>query len=128
MLDRLIMLGCTACGLILFVFVLGVLSSCDPSTSQFTETHNAEGVDFPLKVHVFENETQLNRAVEDLEGAPGVAVDGIAQARVDAIGNVRRCDIYVVRPKHATDYNQQETWGHELMHCVYGLYHKEGVR
>lgn len=124
MLDKLIVWGCLASAILLFS---AMLTSCGDQSS-FTETHNAEGVDFPLKVHVFENETQLNRAVENLEGAPLVAVDGIAQARVDAIGNVRRCDIYVVRPKHATDYNQQETWGHELMHCVYGLYHKEGVR
>ena len=93
-----------------------------------TETHNAEEVDFTIKVHTFESEIQLNRYVKKLEGAPPYGVEGLAQVRVDAIGNVKRCDVYVLRPGGARDYEQQETWGHELMHCVYGLYHEEGVR
>lgn len=105
-----------------------LVASCDGNSPSMTETHNAEEVDFTIKVHTFESEIQLNRYVKRLEGAPTYAVEGLAQVRVDAIGNVRRCDIYVLRPGGARDYKQQETWGHELMHCVYGLYHAEGQR
>lgn len=125
LLDLLIMWGCAASAIVLAGIIL---TACDPQGSTLKETHNAEGVDFTMKVHVFPNETQLNRAVKRLEGAPAYEVEGIAQARVDVIGNIRRCDIYVVKPNSSRDYSQQETWGHELMHCIYGLYHAEGQR
>ena len=31
-----------------------------------------------------------------------------------------RCDIHVLEPKNQGDI---DTWGHELMHCVYGNWH-----
>ena len=124
MLDKFIMLVCATSAILLFGIML---TSCDDQSS-FTETHNAEGYDFPIKVHTFEDDIALNKHVKTLEGAPVYAVDGLAQIRVDALGNVKRCDVYVVKPRSATDYTQQENWGHELMHCVYGLYHEEGQR
>lgn len=123
MLDRFIIYVCAASALLL---ALIMLTSCDGGSS-LTETHNAENIDFTINVHTYENESALNKAVSEV-GYDSDPVEGLAQVRVDAIGNIKRCDIYVVKPRTAKSYNTMETWGHELMHCTYGLYHKEGER
>ena len=118
-------------GLMCLAIAIGV-ASCDRKSVTPMETgpntFNAEGVDIPIAVHTFDSVKELNAFKKNLDGAPEYAVEGLAQARVDVMGNVKRCDIYVVRPAGAKDYDIQLTWGHELMHCIYGLYHKEGVR
>lgn len=37
-------------------------------------------------------------------------------------GNI--CEIHVLEPKLVRSIRPSETWGHELMHCTYGNYHK----
>lgn len=42
-----------------------------------------------------------------------------------------KCEIHVVKPaKLGSSDNRSitRTWGHELMHCVYGSYHGKGYR
>lgn len=34
------------------------------------------------------------------------------------------CEIHVLEPKLVQSIRPAETWGHELMHCTYGNYHK----
>lgn len=34
------------------------------------------------------------------------------------------CEIHVINPSNADDDDRMETWGHELVHCVYGRFHK----
>lgn len=38
------------------------------------------------------------------------------------------CIIHVIDPKKTKDYTNMETWGHELVHCMYGNFHKAGDR
>ena len=38
------------------------------------------------------------------------------------------CEIHVIDPKKTQDHEVMETWGHELVHCTYGEYHKAGER
>lgn len=123
MLDKIIMWACAASAILLMAVML---VSCDGGSS-LVETHNAENIDFTVNVHTYENERTLNKAVQEV-GYDGAPVEGLAQIRLDAIGNIKRCDIYVVKPRTAQSYDIMETWGHELMHCTYGLYHKEGER
>ena len=34
------------------------------------------------------------------------------------------CNIHVVVPKSENDNGRMATWGHELLHCVHGRFHK----
>ena len=34
------------------------------------------------------------------------------------------CEVYIVEPKRINDINSN-TLGHEMLHCLYGTYHKE---
>lgn len=111
--------------LITFSFI--ALASCDSDT-KIEGTHDTTGIDMTIRVVTFNNKKALNKHVSKLDGAPSYDVDGLAQWRVDAIGNVKRCDIYVEKPKGKRDYTEQENWGHELMHCVYGSFHEDGER
>ncbi len=107
---------------------IGFISSCTENGPALTETHNIDGDDFTLRVTTFENKRSLNKYLEDNE-MTDQEVDGLAQWRISKDGSVfKRCDIYVVKPNNPRDYDTMETWGHELVHCVYGSYHKDGVR
>lgn len=48
--------------------------------------------------------------------------------RADACGRIytdtKRCEIYVPRVDYMTDEEGMRKWGHEVMHCAYGQYHK----
>jgi len=108
------------------VFFL-LVASCDQDRS-LEPTHDVTNLDQTIQVHTYGSQKALNKAVAKLDRAPDHEVDGLAQWRLDAIGNVKRCDIHVVEPKSRMDRAQMETWGHELMHCIYGSYHREGER
>lgn len=111
-------------GISIAVLIAGTIAACSEGIGM-VGSHDVSGIDQTIKVTTYDSAIELNRAVED---TVGYKVDGVAFWRIDAIGNVKRCDIHVVKPHSKFDYNQQETWGHELMHCIYGSYHKEGER
>lgn len=105
------------------------LSSCTDNSQYgkpLLQTHNLDGQTFPLKVMVFESEYALNKYVQ---GNDLIQQDVLGLARWtvkrDDRSNVTGCTIYVVDPKGLNDSNRFETWGHELVHCVYGSFHKE---
>lgn len=103
-----------------------LLVSCDQPTG-IKKTHDVTDQYIDIRVMTFETESQLNKF---LKRKGGEEVEGLAQwvhPKGD-LTKVKRCDIYVVEPNNSRDYGQMETWGHELMHCIYGSYHPEGQR
>lgn len=46
--------------------------------------------------------------------------DGCARITTDT----KLCEIFVPEVNHMEDFRAFHVWGHEIMHCVYGLYHK----
>jgi hypothetical protein len=113
---------------IIYIFLL--LGSCSKQPGDGIEgTQNYEGQQFPITVHVFDTRAQLQKAIEDINNR-GEEVDGFSAwyLRSKADPTMTRCDLYVVRPSSVNDHSQMTTWGHELAHCVYGTYHKEGQR
>ena len=111
------------------VLIAGFLASCsEDSGAGIQGTHDATDIDITIRVKTFPTNDALNKHVGRMEHGPSYEVDGLAVWRVDAIGNVKRCDIYVEKPKSKFDYKEQSNWGHELMHCIYGSYHKDGER
>jgi len=104
--------------------------SCDSEFSSLVEEHNAEGQDFTINVKTFSSQRALNRYLESKRYNSGPEVEGLARWAIKPETQTapRRCDVFVVKPKSQRDHATQETWGHELMHCVYGSYHEDGVR
>lgn len=105
------------------------LSSCTDQNQYgkpLEQTHDLSGQMFPLKVIVFESERALNKHVEKNNLAQSEVL-GLARwtAKKNDLSSVSSCTIYVVDPKGLNDSNRFETWGHELVHCVYGSFHKE---
>lgn len=110
---------------ILAVFMV----SCDVPEKTITKTHDVTDQYVDIRVMTFETMSQLNKFLE-LKAYSDQEVEGLARwvHPKDDMTTVKRCDIYVVEPSGVRDTNTLETWGHELAHCIYGSYHKEGER
>ena len=105
-----------------------LLASCDNPTG-INKTHDVTDQYIDIRVMTFESKTQLNKFLE-LKSYSDQEVDGLARwvhPKSD-MSTVKRCDIYVVEPSGVRDTGTLTTWGHELAHCMYGSYHKEGER
>jgi len=103
--------------------------ACGPKEdTEIKGSHNYEGDMFPLVVHVYDSYGELNKAIKDINNGP--KVDGFTSWFITKGDSqiMSDCQIHVVRPKGVRDVKVLETWGHELAHCVYGTYHKKGVR
>ena len=72
---------------IVVAVILLFLVSCD-NENTLEPTHDVTGLDQTIRVTTYSSETELNRAVRKLEEAPDYDVEGLAQWRMDAIGNV----------------------------------------
>lgn len=118
----------------LLLLVVGtLLSSCDKPTygPELIKTHDYTNKQFPVTVMVFDDERKLNSYLHkekllDREET----VDGMAKWALNKNDQsvMTRCTIYVVEPKGSKHYSELTTWGHELVHCVYGSFHKDGIR
>lgn len=116
-------------GLVILAFVLMFgLSSCSEDTvgKPLQRTHDLNGKTFPIKVMSFESESELQRYLQRNK-LQKKKVKGFAIWNVDSRNpeRVYDCTIYVVDPKGLKDKDRFETWGHELVHCVYGSFHEE---
>ena len=105
-----------------------LLVSCDKPTG-IKKTHDVTDQYVDIRVMTFETESQLNKFLK-LKSYSGQEVEGLARWAhpKDDMTKVKRCDIYVVEPSGVRDTGTLSTWGHELAHCIYGSYHKEGER
>jgi len=87
-------------------------------------TPQHERTDLHLNVKLFDNERELNHYIEDNFNAnKQYTREGFSRWFVDTFeGQPNECTIYVVR---GTTGRLEGIYGHELMHCMYGTYHKE---
>jgi type IV pilus biogenesis protein CpaD/CtpE len=110
---------------IIIGFMVLLLVSCEPSPSKKIEgTHDYSNVQFPITVYTYETSTELNNAVKDKSGH-GQPVEGLSLwFLTKKTSQMSRCEIHVVVP-NGVDDDHTMTWGHELVHCVYGTYHRE---
>lgn len=118
----------------LFLFLLITLvTSCGDKTDgpELIKTHDYSNRELPITVMVFESNSDLNKYLRSKELTQRESkVEGLALWSLNAKNRteVMDCTIYVVEPKGSQDYNELTTWGHELLHCVYGSFHKDGIR
>lgn len=69
-----------------------------------------------VTVHIFRNTHELNNAIYPYTGNNSNLRDGFSVWSLSE----PICDIFVTEPRNENDVN---TWGHELMHCVFGNWH-----
>lgn len=117
-----------------FLLVVGtLLSSCSKQDNgpELIKTHDYSNRELPITVMVFESNSDLNSYLRSKDLTQRESkVDGLALWSLNAKDKteVMDCTIYVVEPKGSQDYKKLTTWGHELVHCVYGSFHKDGIR
>lgn len=79
-----------------------------------------------LEVKVFKNELELNRYLKENFKTEATRA-GFSRWYVNDPNN--ECTIFVVDPRETRSLvHTEKTWGHELLHCVYGSFHKESIK
>lgn len=111
-----------------FVLMVGLTSCGDDNRygKPLERTHDYSEKFLDIKVVAFETESDLHRYLQKNK-LQKKKVKGLAIWNIDARNPsvVYDCTIYVVDPKGLKDNDRFETWGHELVHCVYGSFHEE---
>jgi len=110
------------------------LWACDDQ-SNLTKDFDRANKPIVLRVFVHKNEKEVTEAYKKHLG-PELKNDKYANALREgwatwspaSVQENPICDVHVVEPRSVKDKRVIETWGHELVHCIYGKYHKPGVR
>lgn len=100
-------------GIIILIFLLSRAEYGTIIEPQFDRT------DTPLNItiYTYENRGKLMQALNTKERVRGQAF------WYEKPENPNECTIHVLEPNRV-DGDITTSWGHELMHCVYGSYHE----
>lgn len=114
---------------------LFLLGSCDPQKEQVVQKFDRTEMPIQVTVFFYPNRSAVTTEYRLRHNIPRTSpfptVDGFAiwpETR-DEDGNVLNrvgdlvCEIHTVQPKGVDD-NATLTLGHELLHCLYGSYHR----
>lgn len=122
------------------ISLLGVLAltACEQKPN-IDKPINREDQAITTTVHLYNSKDQVEKKYREIYNIDysNQAVDllgfAIWNEFRDAQGNPiepkdrpLHCDIYAVRPTRIDD-EATRTLGHELMHCIYGKFHKDGI-
>lgn len=107
---------------LLLAFLI-MLAACSqqgaPVGPEVLPTHDRTNQTLEIAVVVHPNFADLNRQYDDWAREDRPAVYGWTTWPRDGNGV---CTIHVVKPTNLGT-KAVDTWGHELMHCIYGEYH-----
>lgn len=107
----------------IFAGIILLLMSCgDPSAVNSERTIEHARTEIMLHVKLFDTNSQLNAFInKEYAGKTNdLTKSGFAMwYKDDPTGE---CTIYVVK---GTSTSLQTDYGHEIMHCIYGSFHKE---
>lgn len=107
--------------ILLLLFATIMLYGCGkPEPDIINNNQQFERTEIKLSVKLFDNERELNQYIVDNFNVKDANRLGFSKWYLDDVNN--ECTIYVVR---GTKTSLQSTYGHEIMHCIYGTYHKE---
>lgn len=111
--------------LILSVF----LASCDNVTNKkaadgyYFEKETFTRTNFPVEVVLIQSEKEMVKLLEEKQGKISGKISPKDAAAFTVIRtNDTKCTVYMLDPK--IKY-QPEYIGHEFVHCIYGVWHKE---
>lgn len=105
MLKKLFLVSC--------LFILG----CEPAPKDVVEY---ERTNIKLNVMLFDTERGLNEYIHQNYQVTKVEREGFSVWYKNDPTN--ECTILVLR---GTEPSKERVYGHELMHCIYGTFHKE---
>lgn len=84
-------------------------------------TLDREGETLTVTVLTFPSERSLNQYLAENGGDPAEGLKGQAIYQLNGLD----CKIHLIKPKKmGIDDAYTKTLGHELMHCLYGDYHR----
>lgn len=121
---------------IVILILLGFLSGCDFARERITPTIDREGAPFTVQIYFYDTPQQVTKKYRQIHGiAPESPIqlrDGFAiwpewrnpvtGAAVE-LSDSFECEVHTARPMHVDD-TATLILGHEILHCVYGLYHR----
>lgn len=114
---------------IFLVITFGIVIGCTKRTGNigkdgyYFEQESFVRTDFPIEIVLMESEEAVGKELAKHKNVAGEIVEGRSVAAFSTIRkNETRCTIYMVDPK--ISYTP-EFYGHELVHCIYGVWHKE---
>jgi len=99
------------------LFLCAFLLSCGDKNNKALVDFDKESQELLITVHVYKNQKSLIKGTAKYNTKHQVGLT--VWNNID-----NKCDIHVIRPKNIESLHD-ETWGHELRHCVYGTFHKE---
>lgn len=104
-----------------------ILAACDTENTEddgkgLTDvTFDLTNQPIVITVHVLDTQAEVRKTCEALMG-DGFPEQGCAVA-TRSTKHGHSCEIYTTKIRSKTDNGRIATWGHELVHCVYGLWH-----
>lgn len=129
----------TLLGIIALAIVLSYgLSSCQEGGERIVPTIDRVGEDILVRVYFYNSSREVTAMYRQLHNIPrnnpmpemlGFAMwpewrnqEGESASRPD--DEAYECEIHTTQPRFVND-NATMTLGHELLHCVWGSYHRE---
>ena len=100
-----------------------ILSGCDRGADGegVSGNFNLEGKPITKTTFVYETQAEVRAVCTEIMGS-GYVEQGCAIATYDPF-NGHRCTVHVAKIRSVTDNARINTWGHEDVHCLYGLWH-----
>ena len=122
--------GSVALGVV-FIATAFLLGSCEQG-EQVEPTFDRSGLIVETKVKVHDRLRDMHNAYKDVHNLPNshdlTGLQGFAVWYEFPNGKpsdeLYTCEIHIVRPSRVDD-NNTLTLGHEMLHCIYGSYHKQ---
>ncbi len=121
------LLGCIIFQLTVIILLLSSIDSADAAhhfnspipAEPVVKQRDATGLVIPVKVVIYQSFEELNIAFVAHYG--GVNMNNtLGWYRIkDGV-----CELHLTDLKQVRGDPNMDTWGHELAHCMYGLYHK----
>lgn len=114
--------------LVLFIFILlGTFASCSKTPNRigvdgyYFEEESFTHKEFAVEIVLVQSDDEMAKLFKEMKNVQG-EVEAKNVAAFSSIRSDGRCKIYMIDPK--IRYVPQ-WYGHELVHCVYGVWHKE---
>lgn len=113
---------------ILILIIAMTLSSCEPGPQRgkdgyYFEKETFVRTEFPIEIVLVKSEEEMAKLIKPKMDS---VVGDVEPKAVAAFSTIRmsetRCTIYMLDPKISY---QPEFIGHELVHCIYGVWHRE---
>lgn len=90
---------------------------------------NFEETSIKLVVYQYNTTIELERAAIEHNTNPRVVGFAVTSWQPPLARPTKpHCEVHIMRVQGVGDYRRMEDLGHEVLHCLYGLYHERGVR